>query len=297
MEINGVYIDDTFAEAFSMQATRILITADTLKWAMVSAESMIGFATSIIACGCEAAIERILSATETPDKRVGVSVLLFARTLRILKQQLQKRLGQCVLTAPTTACFAGLNTEHSIPLGDGIRYFGDGWQIAKHINEKRYWRIPVMEGEFLCEATTGVVPAVGGGNFFILATTPGSALQAAEIATQAMQQVANVIMPFPGGIARSGSKVGSKYAGLIASTHHEFCPTLKGQVASALDMEIESVLEIVVDGLTLDSVRRAMKVGILTVCQSSKAGVKRISAGNYGGKLGQFHLALREILS
>ncbi|MGH8751635.1 MAG: formylmethanofuran--tetrahydromethanopterin N-formyltransferase [Burkholderiales bacterium] len=298
MIINGVTIDDTFAEAFGMKATRIVITAHNLKWAYHSAIALTGFATSVIACGCEAGIERKLEPAETPDGRPGASVLLFAMSTKELAKQLERRVGQCVLTSPTSAVFAGIADGEPLPLGKNLRYFGDGFQSSKLINGKRYWRIPVMDGEFLCEETTGMMKAVGGGNFLILAESQAQALEASEAAIEAMRKVPNVIMPFPGGIVRSGSKVGSKYKTLMASTNDAFCPTLRGITRSELSGGIEAVLEIVIDGLSDTDIRHAMRAGMQAVCQlGGKNGVRRISAGNYGGKLGQFHFKLREILA
>lgn len=298
MKINGVDIDATFAEAFPMRATRIVVTAQTYKWARIAAEAMTGFATSVIACGCEAGVERELLESETPDGRPGVSVLMFAMGAKTLAKQLETRAGQCILTAPTTALFAGLDEGDPIPLGKNLRFFGDGFQISKKIAGRRYWRIPVMDGEFLCEEITGMVSAVGGGNFLILAESQPQALAACEVAIDAMRRVPNVIMPFPGGVVRSGSKVGSKYKALNASTNHAFCPTLKGQVDTQLSQEIESVMEIVIDGLKPDDIRVAMKVGIEAACSlGTQGGVRRISAGNYGGKLGPFLFRLEEVLA
>jgi formylmethanofuran--tetrahydromethanopterin N-formyltransferase len=158
--------------------------------------------------------------------------------------------------------------------------------------------VPVMDGEFMTEETTGMVRAVGGGNFLILAESQPQALAACEAAIEAMRKVPNVIMPFPGGVVRSGSKVGSKYKTLIASTNDAFCPTLKGITKTDLSPEIESVMEIVIDGLTDPDIRKAMRVGMEAVCElGAKNGIQRISAGNYGGKLGQFHFKLREIMA
>lgn len=298
MIINGVTIDDTFAEAFPMKATRAIITAQNEKWALISAQAMTGFATSVIACGCEAGIERVLDASETPDGRPGVSILLFAMGGKSLAKQLETRAGQCVLTAPTSALFAGIDGGKRIPLGKNLRYFGDGFQVAKLIDGKRYWRIPVMDGEFLTEATTGRVEAVGGGNFLVLAESQPQALAACEAAIAEMRRIPNVIMPFPGGVVRSGSKVGSKYAALSASTNDSFCPTLKGMCNTELAMEVESVMEIVIDGLTREDIDQAMRVGIQAVCDLGAAnGIRRISAGNYGGKLGPFHFHLQEIMA
>ena len=296
MIINGVAIDDTFAEAFGMRATRILITALDLKWAYHAARAATGFATSVIGCGCEAGIEHELSADETPDGRPGVSVLLFAVSGKELARQVERRVGQCVLTAPTSAVFSGIEGE-PISLGKNLRFFGDGYQNSKVIGGRRYWRIPVMDGEFLCEETTGMVRAVGGGNFLVLARGPAEALAACEAAIAAMSKVPGAIMPFPGGVVRSGSKVGSKYKTLTASTNDAFCPTLRGAVKSELSPDVGAVLEIVIDGLTETEVRHAMRAGIDAACKvGSAGGVLRISAGNYGGKLGQFHFRLHDIV-
>lgn len=302
MIINGIQIDDTYAEAFNMRGTRVIITAQNLKWAYHAANAMTGFATSVIGCGVEAGIERELLAEESPDGRPGVSILMFAMGSKVLMQQLETRMGQCILTCPTAAAFAGIDSEDKISLGKHLRYFGDGYQTSKLIRDangvsKRYWRIPVMDGEFLVQETTGMVRAIGGGNFLILATSQPAALAAAEVAIETMKQVPNVIMPFPGGVVRSGSKVGSKYPKMFASSNDAFCPTLKGLVKSELSDDIESVMEIVIDGLTFEDIARSMKVGIEAICKLGEShGVKRISAGNYGGKLGPHLFKLHEIL-
>ena len=302
MQINGIKIDDTFAEAFNMRATRVIVTALNLKWAYHAANAMTGFATSVIGCGVEAGIECELSIEETPDGRPGVAVLLFAMGSKVLMQQLETRMGQCILTCPTAAAFAGIEPKEGlevdqISLGKHLRYFGDGFQTSKLIAGKRYWRIPVMDGEFLVQETTGMVRAIGGGNFLILATSQVAALNAAETAIEAMKKVSNVIMPFPGGVVRSGSKVGSKYPKMFASTNDAFCPTLKGLVPTELSDDIESVMEIVIDGLRFEDITNAMRAGIQAICSlGDKSGVKRISAGNYGGKLGPHHFKLHEIM-
>lgn len=298
MNINGVEIDATFAEAFPMRGTRLIITAQNPKWALIAAATMTGFATSVIACGCEAGIERELDPSETPDGRPGVAVLIFAMGGKTLAKQVETRAGQCVLTAPTSALFSGLHEGDPIALGKNLRFFGDGFQIAKRINGRRYWRVPVMDGEFLCEETTGMINAVGGGNFLILAESQPQALAACEAAIEAMRTIPNVIMPFPGGVVRSGSKVGSRYKALNASTNDAFCPTLKGQTRSELSPEVESVMEIVIDGLSAEDINKAMRVGIEAACSlGPQNGIRRISAGNYGGKLGPFLFHLQEIMA
>ena len=298
MQRNGVAIDDGFAEAFPMKATRILVTAHTLEWARTAAVSATGFATSVIACGCEAGIERELSPEETPDGRPGVAVLLFAMSGKELAKQLERRVGQCVLTCPTTAVYAGLHEGEAVALGKNLRFFGDGWQTSKMIGGRRYWRVPVMDGEFVAEETTHVVKAVGGGNLLLLARDTDAALAAAEAAVAAMRRVPNVVMPFPGGVVRSGSKVGSKYAALGASTNDAFCPSLVGLVAkSELGPGTRCVMEIVIDGLTEADVAAAMRAGLdAGIALGAAGGLVRISAGNYGGKLGPYHFHLHKLL-
>jgi len=295
---NGVRIDDTFAEAFGMRATALIVTADSAAWARQAAATMTGFATSVIGCGCEAAIDREIGEKQTPDGRPGVRVLLFAVSTGELQKQLAARVGQCVLTSPGSACYAGLDGEESLKLGNALRYFGDGWQISKRFGGKHYWRIPVLDGEFLCEATTGLTKqAVGGGNLLIMGESARTTLAAAEAAVKAIARVPDAITPFPGGIARSGSKVGSKYKNVKASTNDAYCPTLKGAVNSALDASVASVLEIVIDGLTPQAVAGAMAAGLAAIVKlGPRRGAVRVGAGNYGGKLGPHHFHLKDLL-
>ncbi|WP_133648747.1 formylmethanofuran--tetrahydromethanopterin N-formyltransferase [Paraburkholderia flava] len=304
LQINGTTIDATFAEAFPMKATRLVITAHTPAWALNAAHSLTGFATSVIGCGCEAGVERVLASNETPDGRPGVSVLLFAVSSKELAKQIERRVGQCVLTCPTTAVFGGIDPATSrsplsdrASLGSALRFFGDGWQISKMLGETRYWRVPVMDGEFVCEDTALTVKAVGGGNLLLLARDVDAALAAAEAAVDAMRALPNVIMPFPGGVVRSGSKVGSKYRGASASTNDAFCPTLIGlSPHSELSADVGCVLEIVIDGLTDADVGAAMTAGIAAATARGRAaGMLRISAGNYGGKLGPYHFHLHAL--
>ena len=295
---NGVAIDDEFAEAFGMKATRVIITAHNPTWARHAAEAATGFATSVIACGCEAGIERELPPAETPDGRPGIAILLFAMSGKELAKQLERRIGQCVLTSPTSAAYAGIREGEPVALGKNLRFFGDGFQASKLIDGRRFWRIPVMDGEFVIEETTGVVGGVGGGNFLVLAATQPDALAACEAAITAMRRIPNVIMPFPGGVVRSGSKVGSRYKALIASTNDAFCPTIRGITNTALGPEVGSVMEIVIDGLTPEDISATMRAGIdAVVGLGSARGIHRITAGNYGGKLGKYHFRLREIMA
>jgi formylmethanofuran--tetrahydromethanopterin N-formyltransferase len=293
LTVNSVPIDDTFAEAFPMTAVRVIVTAETIVWARTAGLSATGYAASVIGCDAEAGIERELSADETPDGRPGVALLFFGFSRDALQKSVVNRVAQCVLTCATTACFNGLagETDKSIRVGGALRYFGDGWQISKLLGGKRYWRMPTMDGEFLCEETFGTVKGVGGGNFLILGETQAKALAAAEAAVSAIHRVSGVILPFPGGVVRSGSKIGSKYGGK-ASTNDAYCPTLRGSVATQLPEGVNAVYELVFDGLDLTAIETATRIGIEAAC---RPGVVKITAGNYGGKLGPHHIHLHKL--
>ena len=298
MERRGVRIADTFAEAFDMRAARVLVTAKSPTWARTAVQSMAGFATSVIGCKVEAALEADLAPEETPDGRPGASVLLFASDAEGLGKRLVERVGQTILTCPTTACFDGLpGASERAMVGGVLRHFGDRFQSSKFLDGHRYWRIPVMEGEFLVQETFGVQEAIGGGNFLILAASQDAALASAEAAVDVMRGVRGVALPFPGGIVRAGSKVGAKhYKNMVASTNDAYCPTLRGRVdvTSALPEGVNSVLEIVVDGLDRRAIEDAMRGGIEAAC---RPGVAEISAGNFGGKLGRHHFGLHALFS
>jgi formylmethanofuran--tetrahydromethanopterin N-formyltransferase len=258
---------------------------------------MTGFATSVIGCGVEAGIEQSLDSSQTPDGRPGVSVLMFSVSGAELEKQLVRRVGQCVLTCPSTSVFSGIDSEKKIAMGSKLRYFGDGHQISKRIGDEKYWRIPVMDGEFVCQDTVSRISAVGGGNFLVLAETIHGALHACDSAVRAIKKVRGCITPFPGGVARSGSKVGSKYKTLTASTNDAFCPTLRETLKSQVLSETSAALELVIDGLSADLVREAMRVGILAACEAGPScGVRKITGGNYGGKLGRHHFHLHQLL-
>jgi formylmethanofuran--tetrahydromethanopterin N-formyltransferase len=296
LRIHDTDIEDTFAEAFPMTAARLLVTAETAAWAQTAAQVTTGYAASVIGCDAEAGLERSLPPDEAPDGRPGVSLLFFAFSRDALQKALVNRVGQCILTCPTTACYNGLPPipDKSIRVGGNLRFFGDGFQFSKKLEGRRYWRLPVMDGEFVCEDVFGTVKGVAGGNFLIVGATQNQALAAAMAAVEAMRRVPGIIMPFPGGIVRSGSKVGSRYKKLRASTNDAYCPTLRGLVKSALPEGANAVYEIVIDGIDLASVELATRVGVRAACQP---GVLRITAGNYGGKLGPFHLHLHKLLA
>ncbi len=295
MQLHGVPIVDTFAEAFPMTAARVVVTAATLEWARIGATAATGYASSVIGCDAEAGIEREWPPEETADGRPGIALLFFAFSRDALQKALINRVGQCLLTCATTAVTNGLDgdPDKSIRVGGNLRYFGDGWQISKQVVGKRYWRVPTMDGEFLCEDTFGTTKGVAGGNIIIIGTSQRETLAAAEAAVRAMRAIPGVLLPFPGGIVRSGSKVGSKYAALKASTNEAYCPTLRGVVKTELPDGANAVYEIVIDGLTLALVEQAMRAGTIAACLCP--GVLQITAGNYGGKLGPFHIRLHSL--
>lgn len=294
IKIKSTEIVDTFAEAFKMWGSRVVITAESKQWAMAAARSMTGFATSVIGCKCEAGIERELDPGDTADRRHGVSVLLFAMDREGVGKRLLERIGQCVMTCPSSACYNGLASGEPVTVGGQLRYFGDGHQLSKILNGRRLWRIPVMDGEFLVDESFNVQPAVGGGNILILGKNQKTTLRAAQAAVKAMREIPGVILPFPDGVVRSGSKVGSKYKSLIASTNNAYCPTLRGVTENSRLIDgVNCVLEIVIDGLDVEAVSAAMQAGMYA---AAKPGIRQITAGNYGGNLGQFKIELKDLL-
>jgi formylmethanofuran--tetrahydromethanopterin N-formyltransferase len=223
-------------------------------------------------------------------------VLFMTMSKDDLPKRLIERIGQTVLTCPTTACFDGLpDAPDRVGVGSALRFFGDGFQASKVLGGERFWRIPVMEGEFLVQEKFGMVKGVGGGNFLMLARSADAALEAAEAAAAAMSGRTGVILPFPGGVVRSGSKVGSRrIKSMIASTNDAFCPTLRAITETQLPEGVNSVLEIVINGTDADAIATAMRAGIDAACRE---GVVAITAGNYGGKLGPHHFYLRKIMA
>lgn len=294
MHLGPTFIDDTFAEAFRMRYARLVVTAHDRHWLDAAIRAFSGYGTSVIACDAEVGVERILAAGETLDGRIGASILAFGFSVDALGKAIANRAGQCLMTCATTAVFDGLpDSADRLPLGKHLRYFGDGFQKSKQLDGRRYWRVPVMDGEFLVEESIGAEKGVAGGNIVIQSAELEVALDAARRAVDAVAALPDVITPFPGGVARSGSKVGSRYPGLKASTSEAFCPTLRGRVESKLHPEANHALEIVIDGVDEQAVGNAM---VNAMRAAAGEGVVAISAGNYGGKLGKFHFGLREWL-
>ena len=294
MRIGETQIDDAFAEAFGMKYARLTVTAHDDYWLDAALRELTGYSSSVIACDAESGVDCYLSPDETADGRIGASVLIFGFSKDALAKSISNRTGQCVMTCPSTAAFNGLaDPDDWIPLGKHIRFFGDGFQRSKKLDGRRFWRIPVMDGEFLVEERIGVAKGVAGGNIILQAVDRPAGLAAARRGAEAVAAVHGAIAPFPGGVARSGSKVGSRYKALKASTSDAFCPTLRGRVESKLHDDANCAYEIVVDGIDEATVANAMSKAIHA---AAGEGVVAISAGNYGGKLGKFHFHLHELL-
>lgn len=291
MEINGVLIDDTFAEAFPIKMARVQITAVTERWAQEAAREATGFGTSVIGCPAEAGIECFVDGRETVDGRPGVNILICNMGLKNLENSLLMRLGQCVLTAPTAAAYSGMDdAETQFDTGRKLSFFGDGYQKSEERFGRKIWKIPLMSGDFIIENSFGAVEGIAGGNFLIQGQNQMSALTAAEVAIDSIRKVEGAITPFPGGVVSSGSKVGSKYKGLKASTNSAFCASLREDGVCVLAEDVSCVFEIVINGVDREAIESAMRAGIHAACQVP--GVLQITAANYEGKLGihRFHL-------
>jgi formylmethanofuran--tetrahydromethanopterin N-formyltransferase len=295
VHIGTTLVVDTFAEAFRLRFARLLVTAHDDHWLDAAIRAACGYGTSVIGCDAEVGVERRIDANDTPDGRPGAALLLFAFSAEALAKAVANRTSQCLLTCPTTAVYDGLPSESErVSLGGHVRFFGDGREKTKVIEGRRYWRIPVMDGEFLVEETAGVAKGIGGGNIIVQGSSLEAALDAARRAVVAIEPVPGTITPFPGGVVRSGSKVGSIYESLRASTNEAFCPSLVGRDPTSLHADATACLEIVIDGSTEQAVATAMAAGIRA---ASGDDVPAISAGNYGGALGKFHFHLHQVLA
>lgn len=294
MQIDGTQIVDTFAEAFRLRYARLIVTAHDRHWLQAASDAACGYGTSVIGCDAEIGVEGFVDAAESPDGRDGVSLLAFGFAAESLAKAVANRTAQCLLTCPTVNVFDGLpEAEERAPLGKHVRFFGDGFEKTKVFDGRRIWRVPVMDGEFLVEESIGIRKGVGGGNIILQATSLEAALTAARRAVAAIAEVPGTITPFPGGVVRSGSKVGSRYAALRASTNDAFCPSLVGRVESELVDGAVAAVEIVIDGVDEEPISTAM-----TAAMRAAAGRETlaIAAGNYGGKLGKFHFHLRQLV-
>jgi formylmethanofuran--tetrahydromethanopterin N-formyltransferase len=293
LDIGGTLIVDTFAEAFRLRYGRLIVTAHDRHWLMAAATAACGYGTSVLGCDAEVGVEQWLPPDATPDGRPGMAILAFAFTPDDVGRALANRTGQCLLTCPTVSVYDGLPAAaERCPLGAHVRFFGDGYEKTKVIAGRRSWRVPVMDGEFVVEETAGIEKGVGGGNLILQGPGLEPTLAAARRAVEAIDRQPGVMTPFPGGVVRSGSKVGSRSQRLRASTNEAFCPGLIGRVPSDLVPPAACALEIVIDGTDEAAVAAAMTAGIRAAAGPD---LVAIGAGNYGGRLGKFHFHLRSL--
>ncbi|MBS1262877.1 MAG: Formylmethanofuran--tetrahydromethanopterin formyltransferase [Methanonatronarchaeales archaeon] len=294
MRLNGVHVEETFAELFPMKYCRMLVTAATERLATTSAREATGFGTSIIMAPGEAGIERTMSGDETLDGRPGAVIQVWHRDDESLQNALLGRIGQCVLTAPTTSLFDA-GGDPGFRLGEQVAFFGDGHQRNEEMYGRDVWLVPRMDGDFVVEDSVSIEEGVAGGNFFVLGRTQGSALQGAEAAIDAIGGVEGVVTSFPGGICSSGSKPGSEQYGFMLATTNEFyAPSIRDEVDTALPDDVGAVYEIVMNGVTLEALKGATAAGIRAA--TTVEGVVGIDAGNYGGNIGPYEIHLREVL-
>ena len=295
-------VDDTYAEAFRSIYAEVLITARDRKWLDHACQAATGHASSSIFCDCEAAIDRYVgsggdTSFATPDGRPGAIVQFHVPRFKkdreqLLERVLLHRISQNVLTCPTTACFNLLDTEPFFKLGRKLSLFGDKHQFRDERYGRKVWVVPIMGGEFVIDRRFGFKDGIMGGNLWFFADSVDSSLAAAERGVAALDHVPGVIAPFPGGIAASGSKAGSAYSFLFASTNHPFCPTLRSKLGeqSQVPDGVNSIMEIIINGRDVKTVFDATQAVIRATVDSP--GLLRISAGNYGGRLGKSFIYL-----
>jgi len=301
MHIGPTEILDSHAEAFNARYVRLIVTAADQYWVEAAAREATGYAASVVGCDCEAGIERFLSPNETPDGRPGAALLLFTFKLEQLAHAVAWRVGECVLTCPTTACFNGLpDAEEVVPLGGDTREFADGFEEkeqgagGRELGEVR-WRLPVWDGEFVVDAVAGVGRGVAGGNLVLHAKTQAAGLAAAQRAAGAVAQLPNIIMPFPGGVCRAGSKVGGQtVAHIVASIDEAYCPTLRDQVPTRLVAGAAAAYELIFNGVDLAAVEQAMRVASEA---AAGEGLLAIGARSFDGRLGKHHIELRGLFA
>lgn len=296
MEVNGVVIEDTYAEAFPTWISEIVITAANRYLVTEAAEHATGFASSVIGSGVEAGIDRYILPNVSPDGRPGCMVIMAHPDKQQLKDQVVHRIAECILTTPTTSIFNGLpDVPEKIPVK--LHFFGDGYEYQKRVGDRNVWAIPIIGGEFIIEEEVGCIHGIAGGNFLIMGTDQMATLTAAQAAVEVIHGTDGAMASFPSGVTGSGSKIGSrKYRFMKATTNDAFCPTIKQKNPNSLVPDgVKAVFEIVIDGISEEAVKKAMAGGIRAACRMP--GVTHISAGHYGGTLGPYKFYLHEILS
>lgn len=287
-------IEDTYAEAFDGYYSEILVTAKDRKWLMAALNSATGYATSGIGCSCEAGIDQILNSEETPDRRIGATMQFWIPSwkkdaVRELELESIHRIGQCILTSPTARVFNATISEDKFEIGKKLGFFGDGFQKEERRYNRTVINIPVMMGEFLIEKEIGYANGVMGGNLWFFCSTEDSAIESAERAVKGIDKIRGAVTTFPGGVCASGTKIGSRYKSLVASTNLELCPSMRNRIeGSKVPEGVNSISEIVINGISEDIVRNSMLAGIKAATGTED--LLKISAGNYGGKLGNYRI-------
>ncbi len=295
-------VEDTYAEAFRSIYAEVLITARDRAWLERAVSAATGNASSTIMCDCEAGLDHYVDpgsdlAIFPPDGRPGAVVQFHVPRFRkdrlaALERSLLVRISQNVLTCPTAACFNLLDTEEFFKLGRKLAFFGDGHQFRDRRWNRPVWVVPILAGEFVIDRRFGYRDGLMGGNLWFMGVDENAALAAAERAEIAVRQTPGVMTPFPGGIAASGSKAGSRYRFAVASTYAEFCPTLRDKLGakSKLPQGVGSVMEIIINGHDLEVIAEATRRAIEAAVETP--GLVKISAGNYGGRLGKSFIYL-----
>lgn len=294
-------VENTYAEGFRSLYGEILLTARDAKWLAHALAAVTGHASSTILCDCEAGLAQWVDAAETPDGRPGAIVQFHVpRFRKDRRQHLERvmlaRISQNALTCPTIRCFNRLETAEYFKLGRKIALFGDGYQRRDVRYGERGWVIPTLGGEFFLSRRFGYQDGVMGGNLWFFGSTEDAAIAAAEQAAAAVEAIADTITPFPGGVAASGSKAGSRYSFMFASTYAEYCPTLRERLGerSQVPAGVASIMEIIINGRDLEALKTATRAAILAAAETP--GLVKISAGNYGGRLGKTFVHLHELI-
>ena len=297
-------IEDTYAEAFEGLYSRAIVTADDEE--VLRRAAMDATATPSIVIGrVEGGVEKWLSEEETPDQRRGAILQFwggidkrkpFNDAIKKFEVELSYRIRQDILVKPFTALFdTHPKPEGKIDTMERIGHCGDGYEWM----ERRYGReiivVPLMASDFRIERYLGYGRGVMGGNFWYMCKTKEAVMEAGRKALDAIGQVEGTITPFD--ICSAGSKPETKFPWIGPTTNHPYCPSLKKQLAkeSKVPEGVNYIPEIVINGASIDAVKEAIKAGINTAREVD--GVLRISAGNYGGKLGKYKIYLKELFS
>lgn len=295
-------IEDTYAEAFEGIFSRVIVTADDQKTLQKAAEDATA-TPSIVIGRVEGGIERWLSEEETPDKRKG-AILQFwgginpkkplSDSVQKFETELSYRIRQDILVKPFTAIFDALpKFEEKLDMMERVGHCGDGFEWVEKRYEREMIVVPIMVPDFLIERYIGYALGVMGANFWIMCKTKETVKKSGEKALEAISKVEEVIAPFE--VCSAGSKPETNFPWIGPTTNHPYCPSLKKRLGkeSRVPESVNYIPEIVINGISMEAVKKAMKAGIEAVLNVD--GVVKVSAGNYGGKLGRYKVYLREL--